>query len=180
MKTKEDRDQDKLLLAIYPTTRGFGFVVFEGRDRTIDWGVKDVRRDKNRKVLAKIEELVAWYRPDVLVLENAHGPTSRRAERIRQLNVLVVEFAKSRRIPVRQYTRSDIKAAFANREASTKYEIAQAVSHELPDLAPWLPPPKKIWMSEDRWLGMFDAASLALTFYDTRKRGRALQSQMAH
>ena len=171
MKTKEDRD--KLLLAIYPTTRGFGFVVFEGRDRTIDWGVKDARGDKNRKVLAKIEELVAWYRPDMLVLENAHGPTSRRDDRIRQLNVLVIEFAKARRIPVRQYTRSDIKAAFADRKASTRYEIAEAVSRELPDLAPWLPAPKKIWMSEDRWLGMFDAAALALTFYDTQNNSRA-------
>jgi hypothetical protein len=129
MKTKEDRD--KLLLAIYPTTRGFGFVVFEGRDRTIDWGVKDARGDKNRKALAKIEELVAWYRPDMLVLENAHGPMSRRADRIRQLNVLVIEFAKARRIPVRQ------------------------------------------WMSENRWLGMFDAAALALTFYDTQNNSRA-------
>ena len=171
MKTKEDRD--KLLLAIYPTTRGFGFVVFEGRDRTIDWGVKDARGDKNRKALAKIEELVAWYRPDMLVLENAHGPTSRRADRIRQLNVLVIEFAKAWRIPVRQYTRSDIKAAFADRKASTRYEIAEAVSRELPDLAPWLPAPKKIWMSEDRWLGMFDAAALALTFYDTQNNSRA-------
>jgi Holliday junction resolvasome RuvABC endonuclease subunit len=177
MKTRKDRDQ--FLLAIYPTTRGFGFVVFEGRDQTIDWGVKDVRGDKNRKAFAKIEELVSWYRPDMLVLENAHGPASRRAERIRQLNVLVVALAKSRRIPVRQYTRSDIKAAFGKRRASTRYEIAQVISRELPDLAPWLPPPKKIWMSENRWLGMFDAASLALTFYDTQNNSRADRSAMA-
>ena len=178
MKNKKDRE--RLILAIYLTTRGFGFVVFEGRERTIDWGVKDVRGDKNRKVLAKIEELIAWYKPEVLVLENAHGTTSRRAARIRQLQLQVVELAKIRRIPVRQFTRSDIKVAFATRNASTKYEIAQAVSRELPDLAPWLPPPRKIWMSEDPRLGIFDAASLALTFFETRKSGRASQSEMAH
>jgi Holliday junction resolvasome RuvABC endonuclease subunit len=177
MKTRKDRDQ--LLLAIYPTTRGFGFVVFEGQQRTIDWGVKDARGDKNRKVLAKIEELVSWYRPDMLVLEDAHGPASRRAERIRELHALVVELAKTQKIRMRQYTRSDIKAAFAKRNASSRYEIAQAVSRELPDLAPWLPPPKKIWMSEDRWLGMFDAASLALTFYDAQKNSPASQSALA-
>ena len=170
---KNGQDRERLILAIYTTTRGFGFVVFEGRHRTIDWGVKDARGDKNRKVLAKIEELMSWYRPAMLVLEHAHGTGSRRAERIRQLHLQIVELAKTRKIPIRQFSRSDIKAAFASRSASTKYEIAQAVSRELPDLAPWLPPPKKIWMSEDRWLGMFDAASLALTFYDTWKRGRA-------
>jgi Holliday junction resolvasome RuvABC endonuclease subunit len=177
MKGRNDREQ--LTLAIYLTTRGFGFVVFEGRQRTIDWGVKDARGDKNPKVLAKIEELMSWYRPDMLVLENIEEPDCRRADRIRNLHWQLAELAKTRKIPVRQFTRSDIKAAFASRKASTKYEIAQAVSQELPDLAPWLPAPRKIWMSEDRWLGMFDAASLALTFYDTRKSGRASQSETA-
>jgi Holliday junction resolvasome RuvABC endonuclease subunit len=173
------KDRERLILAIYPTTRGFGFVIFEDRQRTIDWGVKDARGDKNGKVLAKIEELVSWYRPDMLVLEDVHGPASRRAERIRQLHALVVELAKTRKIRVRQYSRSDIKAVFAKRSASSRYEIAQAISRELPDLAPWLPPPKKIWMSEDRWLGMFDAASLGLTFYDAEKNSPASQSALA-
>jgi hypothetical protein len=177
MKKREHRE--RLILAIYPTARGFGFVVFEG-PRTIDWGVKGARGDsKNRKVLAKIDELISWYRPEVLVLEQVHSTGSRRAERIRQLHLQLVELAKTRKIQIRQFARSDIKAAFASRKASTKYEIAQAVSRELPDLAPWLPPPRKIWMSEDRWLGMFDAASLALTFYDTPKSSRVSHSEMA-
>ena len=170
MKTKKDRDQ--LLLAIYPTTRGFGFVVFEGRNRTIDWGVKDARGDKNRKLLVKIEELISWYRPDVLVLEDAHCVGSRRTDRIRQLHLQVVELAKMRKITLRQFSRRNIRAAFASRNASTKYQIAQAVCQELFDLAPWLPPPKKIWMSEDRSMGMFDAASLGITLYDTQKDKR--------
>ena len=175
---EKGRDHERLILATYLTTRGFGFVVFEGRRRTIDWGVKDVRGDKNRKIITKIEELMSWYRPEVLVLENAHGAGSRRAERIRQLYLQVIELAKTRKIPVRQFTRSDIKVAFASRNASTKYEIAQAVSRELPDLAPWLPPPRKIWMSEDPRLGIFDAASLALTFFDLRQSGRVSQPEM--
>jgi hypothetical protein len=175
---KDRQDRGRLLLAIYLTTRGFGFVVFEDRQRTIDWGVKDARGDKNGKVLGKIEELMAWYKPGLLVLEHAHAPTSRRTGRIRQLHMLIAELARKRKIPVRQFSRSDIKAAFVGRKASTRHEIALAVSHELPDLAPWLPPPKKIWMSEDRWLGMFDAASLGLTFYDTQRNNRAPQAEL--
>ena len=174
MKDKEDRG--RLVLAIHPTTRGFGFVVFEGQ-RTIDWGFKSALGDKNRKVLAKIEELMAWYTPNVLVLENAAGPTSRRRLRIRQLHVKIVELAKMRKIPVRQFTRSDIRAAFRSRNALTRHQIAEAVSRELPDLGPWLPPPKKIWMSEHRWLGTFDAASLGLTFHETQKSGSTSYSK---
>src|SRR5262249_27718021 len=119
------------------------------------------------------------YKPEMLVLENAHGAISRRAKRIRQLHGLIIELAKNRNIPVQQFSRWDIKATFKSRSASSRYEIAQAVSHELPDLAPWLPPPKKIWMSENRWLGMFDAASLALTFFDIQNNSRANRSAIA-
>jgi hypothetical protein len=156
---------DRLILAIYPMSRGFGFVVLEGRNRTIDWGAKDARGDKNRVALAKASELMSWYRPDVLVLENADHAASRRTERIRNLYRQLTELAKTQKIAVRHFARSDIKAAFASRKASTRYEIAQAIAQELPDLAPWLPPPRKIRMSEDPRLSTFDAASLALTFF---------------
>jgi hypothetical protein len=171
MKTRKDRDQ--LLLAIYPTTRGFGFVVFEGRNRTIDWGTKEARGDKNRVALQKAGELMALYRPELLILENTEAAGSRRADRIRNLHRRLIDLATTHKIVVRQFARSEIKAAFAKRGASTRYEIGQAISREFTDLEPWLPRPKKIWESEDRKLSIFDAAALALTFYDTRKNREA-------
>src|SRR6266571_6125742 len=104
---KKGRNRERLILAIYLTTRGFGFVVFEGRQRTIDWGVKDARGDKNRKVLAKIEELMSWYRPELLVIENIEESDCRRADRIRNLHWQLAELAKARKISVRKFTRSD-------------------------------------------------------------------------
>lgn len=165
--------RERLILAIYPTSRGFGFVVFEGRHRPIDLGTKDARADKNQIVLAKAGELMSWFRPDMLILEDANAAGSRRADRIRHLHQQLVALAKSRDISVREFARSDVKAAFASRDASSKYEIAQAIAREVPDLAPWLPPPRKIWESEDPRLCIFDAASLALTFYDTEENRRA-------
>jgi hypothetical protein len=162
--------RERLILAIYPTTRGFGFVVFEGRQLPIDWGVKDVRGDKNQTVLAKAGELMSWYQPDILLLENADAAGSRRANRIRHLHQQLVELARTLKITLRQFARPDIRTAFASRGASTKYGIAQTVCREIPDLAPWLPPPRKIWESEDPRLSIFDAASLALTLYDGGQR----------
>jgi hypothetical protein len=43
----------------YPTPRGFGFVVLEGRDRTIDRGIKEARADKNGVALAKAAGLIS-------------------------------------------------------------------------------------------------------------------------
>lgn len=35
---------DKRILAIDPTTRGFGFGILEAPERLIDWGVKEAKR----------------------------------------------------------------------------------------------------------------------------------------
>jgi hypothetical protein len=35
-----------------------------------------------------------------------------------------------------------------------------------------MPPVRKIWMSEDRRMGIFDAVSLAVTFFHTKSRTR--------
>jgi len=43
--------KDIRVLAIDPSTRGFGFAVLEGPDRLIDWGVKETKVDKNRRSL---------------------------------------------------------------------------------------------------------------------------------
>ena len=44
--TYATHDRERVL-AIQPTTRGFGFAVFEGPQEPIDWGVKEVRKNKN-------------------------------------------------------------------------------------------------------------------------------------
>lgn len=43
--------KDIRVLAIDPSTRGFGFAVLEGPNRLIDWGVKETKVDKKRKIL---------------------------------------------------------------------------------------------------------------------------------
>src|SRR5690349_3332049 len=122
-------DGTQLILALYPMARGFGFALFEGRHRPIDWGVKDARGDdKNRAALAKAAELIAWHEPDLILLEHPEG--SRRAERIRKLHWALVRLANDRKIAVRQLQRSDVRAAFANVQPPTKYRIAQAIARD--------------------------------------------------
>jgi hypothetical protein len=45
------------ILAIAPSTRGFGFAVLEGEASLVDWGVKTAKGDKNKQSLAKVEKL---------------------------------------------------------------------------------------------------------------------------
>ena len=88
------------ILAIAPSTRGFGFAVLEEQETLVNWGVKTVNGDKNVQSLAKVEKLIAHYQPGVLVLEDASAKNSRRSPRIRKLCQQIIKMAANRKMIV--------------------------------------------------------------------------------
>ena len=59
-----------LLLAVYPTTRGFAYVMFDGPISPFDWAMKDMPpKGKNAATLTAIEKLIELYHPDVCVMD---------------------------------------------------------------------------------------------------------------
>jgi Holliday junction resolvasome RuvABC endonuclease subunit len=164
---KSTKPNHKRVLAIDPTSRGFGFVVLESPTTLVDWGVKAIRPQKEGKVLAKVSELIRHYRPEIIVLEDHRR--SRRCARIQNLldgicRLATAEGLKSRCVPV-----SRVKKIFCTFRANTKHEIAHAVAQQLPELAPRVPRYRKPWMSEDYRMAIFDAAALALTYFYSRQ-----------
>jgi Holliday junction resolvasome RuvABC endonuclease subunit len=159
----KSRLDERRVLAIDPTSRGFGFVLLEGSHRLIDWGVAHARVDKHRRCLARVANLIAHYEPEVIVLEDGAGRGSRRSARVRQLLKEIQGLAMNRDIPTRRYSRSELRHAFAESGARTKYEIAKVIVGRFPELTSRLPPFRKPWMSEDDRMSIFDALGLALT-----------------
>jgi hypothetical protein len=158
-----------VVLAIHATARGFGWVVFEGRHGLIDWGLKEARRDKNRESVAKVKKLIEWYAPQVLVFEDATAEHSLRHARIKELHRDLLEIARADGVRVEQISRSDVKGVFAGQHAKSRYEIAAAIAQELPPLSAWLPSSREVWSAEERRLSIFDAAALAISFFETKK-----------
>jgi Holliday junction resolvasome RuvABC endonuclease subunit len=154
-----------LVLAIYPNSRGFAFVLFEGSLAPVDWGLIDVRgRDKNKRCLRRISQLFGRYTPDALVLQDM-STGAHRAARIRDLNEATVALAETQGIPVLSYSREQVRQTFEQLGTVTKQTIAEAVAKHIPAFERLLPPMRKIWMSEDARMGIFDAAALVLAFY---------------
>jgi hypothetical protein len=162
------RTSAELVLAVFPSTRGFGYAVFEGPRSLIDWGVKGARcPQKNLESLEKLRELTALYRPDVVVLEDYEGPGSRRAKRIRNLINLMAAHAVAEGMSTAFFSRAAVRARFG---LETKRQVAEAIAQEFPELEPRMPPVRRIWMSEDRRMSIFDAVSLAITFFRHKSR----------
>jgi len=165
--------KDIRVLAIDPSTRGFGFAVLEGSNRLIDWGVKETKTNKNARTLKLIDDLMDRYQPSVIVGEDYAGKGSRRCRRIQGLIKAISKRAAKRTIKVSSVSRAKVKQAFSESGAQTKQEIAVAIAKRFPELASRLPRFRKPWMSEDYRMSIFDAVAFGLTlvhFGNSRKQ----------
>ena len=165
-----DQSNVKRVLALDVHPRSFGFVVFEGPNQILDWGVRSFRSGVNAvkipaatKFLALLDE----FRPSAVLI--GERITSRTTKQTKML-ASIKRQARSRRIPVRCISRRDVNRAFVGFE-SNKYEVASALARQFPDLALRLPPKRKCWQSEDYRMGIFDAAALGVAYF-TRSRQR--------
>jgi len=153
------------ILAISPSTRGFGYAVLETADTLVDWGVKSVKGDKNAQCLAKVEELIAHYSPGVLVLPDVTVINTRRASRIRLLGDQIIALASMYNLRVPVFSAEQVKKTFFADCEGTKYGIAEILAKRFPEeLGFRLPPKRRPWMSEDYRMDIFDAVALALVY----------------
>lgn len=152
------------VLAIDPTSRGFGYVVMEGPGELVDWGLKEARESKNAHCLRQIRGLVERYAPTVILIEDYREPGARRQARVRAL-LERVAVGPWRGALVVRLTRPLVKQAFAKSGAATRDEIASAVARNFPELASRLPGARRTWMSPNPGLAVFNAAALALTYF---------------
>jgi Holliday junction resolvasome RuvABC endonuclease subunit len=153
------------ILAIAPSTVGFGFAVLEGQDTLVDWGVKKVKGDKNVQSLAKAEKLIAHYQPGILVFEDASAKNSRRSPRIRKLCQQIIKMAAARKVSVKLFSRDQVMKTFIADGLGTKHVLAEIIAKRFPDeLGSRLPPERKPWMPEDSRMNIFEAVALAMVF----------------
>jgi len=155
------------VFGFHPSSRGFGWIVFEDRITPVDWGVVDARG--NKKVISRAEELLDKHRPEVFALERFDDEAARRRSRIRRLCIAVVKALEKRAIAVRQYSRAEIANARSLKGARTRQDVAAAVADYLIPLRSRLPKPRKIWVGERSAMRLFCAAACALTDFDAEE-----------
>jgi len=154
-----------LVLAIDPAPRGFGYALFEGPQKPLDWGITEVRFQKNKRSLDHVKKLISFYEPEVVVLEDCTGEKSHRCARAQDLIDQISSYADIQNIEIKKYSRARIQEVFSISGARTKHSIARKISEWLPVFSVRTPPERKPWMSEDRRMNIFDAVALALTYY---------------
>ena len=151
-------------MALSTATGRAGFVVLESPHFAVDWGGVDLRGLSTARAVEKIITKVAWYLPDVLILEDPKAKGCRKGAYSRAVIRRIEKQAGLRAIEVRFIARLVARRFFPVAGTVNKDKIAQAVLQELPELRR---PPKtrKPWDPEQYRMAMFEAASYALAFY---------------
>jgi Holliday junction resolvasome RuvABC endonuclease subunit len=155
-----------LTMSLYVNSRGFAFVLFEGTLSPYDWGMFEIRGTKKHQlVMDKVTSLLRRYVPDVLVMQDTGPEGTRRVNRLAELNSALGSLARELGIPIFTYSRADVYGAFRSMGFANKQMLAALIAKHIPAFERHVPPPRKPWMSEDARMGLFDAAALALLFF---------------
>lgn len=154
----------RLVLAVHPNRRGFGWAAFEGPFTLYDFGTTYIERDKNAGSLRRLDTMVAMLQPRVLILEAFEAP-ARRSGRVTRLCQGIVALAASRGVEVAIYAKGAVQACFRSVGAVTRRGIAESVSRMLEPLRDQVPGPRRAWQCEHPKMTLFAAAALGLTHF---------------
>jgi len=165
------RHKQGLVLAIHPTSRGFGWVLFESALVPVDWGLASVKAKRSIRSLARFERLLDRYQPQVVVFEEFDEHPARRANRIQELCRRMIALASGRGLYTPIYSRETIRECFESGGARTRHDIALSIAEQIEVFRSRLPRERKRWDGEDVRQSLFDAVALALTYFavDGRK-----------
>lgn len=154
-----------LVLGLFPTTRGFGWVVFEGPFAVVDYGLFTAFKDKNPACLERIDALLGKFLPETVVVEAFDPALTRRHPRIQRLGLSITALVNDRGHNLTVFERWQVRVAFSGVGAVGRQEIAEAVARSVPMLSHRLPKRRKSYESEPRDMAIFNAAALVLTHY---------------
>jgi hypothetical protein len=146
------------VLAIDPTSRGFAFAVLEAPAFLVDWGERIIPA-KTGGLIRKVNDLLTYHEPDVLVVEDVTAKGCRRRKRAREEINRMEQLALARGLRVDRASRLAVLRTFA--PAKNKYEVALRLAVTFPVLGDRLPRRRKAWMSEDQRMNTLDALGFA-------------------
>lgn len=159
-----------LVLAVRPSTRGFGWVLFESPTKPVAWSAAHARPGREQHLLSRFRRLLDQYGPSVLVLPDVDDDECRRPERIRALCAAMQHEASTRGMATAVFEREAVRMAFGKFGAGSRSDIAREIAARIDDFSHRLPE-WKMGYSEDGRHSLFDAAALAITYYVSRGVG---------
>ncbi|MFY0602700.1 MAG: hypothetical protein JXQ93_02040 [Flavobacteriaceae bacterium] len=153
------------VLVIYPCTRGFSYVVMENPLKLIEFNFISPKKFDKEKLLNVIKRVIQTHEPITLVLEDCNSKYCRKGKRTRNFIQEISLWSKRRGVPVKLYSRDQVRNVFERWHARTKYEIALVLSRNIPELQQYMYTKPKYPKREDNRDSLFCSISLGVSHF---------------
>jgi len=150
------------IVGIDPTHDGVAFAFFE--DGAIaDWGTS--RDDGNE--LHVLDRLIDDYGAEAIVIEDGDASKSERRPRMRKLLRDLTAHAMGRGLAIVKVSRREVRDAWEKRGITRKQAVGAELAKLFPDLAPIVPPPRKVYRREVPRERIFGTVALVVHAFGT-------------
>jgi len=152
--------QPQRVLCLDLRSRRFGYVIFEGPQTLLDWGIRSYANEARSSLERKLDALQSMFRPSLILVRESELSCDGHALQV------VKNFAKHSSLAARFIDRPSLHSFFSRGAKMNKYDIARIVAeHFAPELSWRLPARRKPWQSEPARQSLFDAASVGLFYF---------------
>jgi hypothetical protein len=163
----QPRRGEPRFIAIDVRAQQFGYAVFEGFDRLLDYGGGQLRPGGQlgaALAVKRIRNLIQLFAPSTIVLRRPEPRVAKKHPGIHAVVSAIRREASMRLVPHRLIAREEIRAAFHGSKALSKYQIAMVLVEMFPELNRKLPPPRSLGDPEHPRMVVFDAISVGVTY----------------
>lgn len=166
----------KRILAIDLRSTRVGFAVVETPIRLLDWGKRAITADSCSSLLVW---LLHKYGISLMVVRRIRPDSPRNTVRVRKGSQAIRKIARTRSIELAAVSESDFTRVFQQHERRTRFEIACLMTIIFPELAQFLPRPRRCYEPENRRMSAFDAVALAVTYLATQSENDSVRQLFA-
>lgn len=124
------------VIVLYPHTRGYTYAVMDSPLEIVEMRLHEVRNVEVNDLVESLKKVVTKHVPASIVIEDSSCRFSRKGKKTKEVLTKLKRWVKRKNLPFFSYTREQIRLVFENWHARNKYEIAQVLSRNIPELEP--------------------------------------------
>jgi Holliday junction resolvasome RuvABC endonuclease subunit len=167
------------IIGISPGTRYIGYAIFYDSELR-DWGVKNIEgrwsKEKQKRIMAFISDLIGQHKPNVLSVKALHP--SRSSSNLNRLVAKIKESAEIKRLKVYQHSIKEIENFFHPDGRINKRALAEKVTEKYSVLSHELNREKTI--TNPYYIRMFEAVALGSLCLQDNKRTKTSSHHKNH
>ena len=159
--------ENDLVMAIYPSSRGLGYVMCgDSPNDIIHYGVGTIKILSPTNYAKRLSKMIKRYRPKAVILKDYYDAGVVVSPRVRKVIETMEKEAYTNEIEVYRYSRKQIRKVFGQYTDNTnKYGISLILSTWYPELKRFLSPPRTFITPEGYYMPIYDAFALLYSHF---------------